>query len=77
MTATRDDLVERIEVALIDWKPVARPSELAELAELLLDAKEAKTDEDLRALDTHFRGLEAFIASRKTSSPGFNSPKKA
>lgn len=77
MSATRDDLVERIEVALVDWKSVARPSELAELAELLLDAKEASTDEDLRALDTQFRGLEAFIASRKTSSPGFKSPKEA
>ena len=76
MTATRDDLVERIEGALIDWKAVARPSELAELAELLLDAKEAKTDEELRALDAQFRGLEAFIASRKTSSAGFVSPKK-
>ncbi len=69
----RDDLTLRIEVALVDWKPFAQPYELAELAELLLDVKDADQAE-LAALEKQFSGLEKFVAARKASSGGFKSP---
>jgi hypothetical protein len=75
MTVDRDDLASRMEVALVDWKPLAQPHELAELAELLLDVKDA-ADGELEALEKQFSGLEKFMAARKASSAGFKSPAK-
>ncbi len=70
----RIDLIERIEAALVDWKPFAQPHELSGLAELLLDAKDAADAAELGRLDAQFRGLESFVASRKASSVGFLAP---
>lgn len=74
MTTTREDLIESIEIALTDWKPYAQPHELAELAELLLDAKDADEQGEVDRVDAQFRGLERFVESRKASSAGFPAP---
>jgi len=62
----RAQLVLDIEIALVDWKPVAQPHELAALAELLLDAKDAEPEE-LPQVEAQFRGLERFVESRRAS----------
>jgi len=74
MTTTREDLVENIEIALSDWKPYAQPHELTELAELLLDAKDAEDQGEIDRVESQFRGLERFVESRKASSAGFPAP---
>ena len=74
MTVDRDDLTLRMEVALVDWKPLAQPHELVALAELLLDVKDAADDVELEALEKQFLGLEKFVAARKASSGGFKPP---
>ncbi|HRG96545.1 MAG TPA: hypothetical protein PLR99_09870 [Polyangiaceae bacterium] len=62
----RAQLILDIEIALVDWKPVAQPHELSELAELLLDARDAGPDE-LPQVEAQFRGLERFVESRRAS----------
>ncbi len=72
---SRDDLLLRLEIALVDWKGHAQPHELAELSELLLDAKDADDQAELDRIDEQFCGLERFVASRKSSSSSFVPPK--
>jgi hypothetical protein len=73
---SRDDLLLRLEIALVDWKGHAQPHELTELSELLLDAKDADEQTELDRIDEQFRGLERFVASRKASSSTFVPPKR-
>lgn len=62
----RAQLVLDIEIALVDWRPFAQPHELASLAELLLDAKDAEEDE-VGQVEAQFRSLERFVESRRAS----------
>ncbi len=64
----REQLTLDLEVALVDWKGFAQPHELAQLAELLLDAKDAATELELEQLAAQFRSLERFVASRRAST---------
>lgn len=65
--ASQDELIEQIEIALVDWKSFAQPADLTELAELLLDVRDASDPDEIKRLEAQFQHLESFVASRKAS----------
>ena len=67
MSALRDSVVDEIEIALVELRGVAQPRDLAQLQELLLDAKEAEDAEQLQRIDTQARSLRAFCEGRRNS----------
>jgi hypothetical protein len=68
MSALRDSVVDEIEIALVELRGVAQPRDLAQLQELLLDAKEAEDAEQLQRIDLQARALRAFCEGRSASS---------
>ncbi len=67
MTELRDSVVDLIEIALVELRTVAQPRDLAQLSELLLDAKDATDDEQLRRIEEHAKSLRAFCEARRAS----------
>ena len=69
---TREDLVLAIEIALVELKGTAQPHELAQLNELLLDAKDAADgaagDAEVASISSQFESLRDFLKARKSSS---------
>jgi hypothetical protein len=66
----RDDVIESIEIAMADLRPIGQPRDLSQLAELLLDAKDAETDEQLHGIASQVASLRAFCEGRKQSGAG-------
>ncbi len=62
------ELIEHIEIALIEVKGVAQPNDIAELSSLLLDAREADSDEQCVAIRLQVDNLRKFCESRRMSS---------
>jgi hypothetical protein len=71
----RDEVIENIEVALVELKGIAQPRDLAELGELLLDAKDAHDAEQLQRIHEQAKSLRAFCEKRHTSSSGLRPQK--
>ncbi len=74
MGELQDQVVEFIEIALAELKGFAQPRDMAQLSELLLDAKEAEDAEQLRAVERQAKALRAFCESRRNS--GASTPPK-
>ena len=64
----KDDLIEHIEITLVEVKGVAQPNDMAELSSLLLDAREAESEEQRVAIRRQVDNLRAFCESRTMSS---------
>jgi hypothetical protein len=73
MSQLRDSVVEMIEVALIELRGIAQPRDLAQLSELLLDAKEAEDAEQLERIRAQAESLQRFCESRRASGVGMPS----
>jgi hypothetical protein len=65
----RDAVIETIEIALVELRPIAQPRDMAELNELLLDAKDAATDESLSRIATQVASLRKFCEGRHFTKP--------
>jgi hypothetical protein len=63
----RDEVIELIEVALVELKGIAQPRDLAQLRELLLDAKDADDSEQLMRILEQAKGLRKFCEGRHDS----------
>ena len=70
MSQLRESVVEMIEVALVELRGVAQPRDLAQLSELLLDAKETEDDEQLERIHEQAKSLRRFCESRRASGSG-------
>ena len=70
MSQLRDSVVDMIEVALVELRQVAQPRDLAQLSELLLDAKETEDDEQLERIQAQATSLRRFCESRRASGAG-------
>ena len=46
----KDELIEHIEITLVEVRGVAQPNDMAELNSLLLDAREAESEDQLDAI---------------------------
>jgi hypothetical protein len=68
MDRLRDAVVESIEIALVELRRLASPLEMAELAELRLDAKDADDEDQLLRIETHLAQLRAFCERRFEST---------
>jgi hypothetical protein len=64
MERLRDSVVESIEIALVELRRLAAPHEMAELSELRLDARDAESEAQLRAIEAHLEVLRAFCERR-------------
>jgi hypothetical protein len=65
--ALRDEVIELIEVTLVELKNIAQPRDLAELSELLADAKNTEDAEQLTRILEQAKSLRAFCESRHDS----------
>ncbi len=70
MSQLRDSVVDMIEIALVELRAVAQPRDIAQLSELLLDAKDAEDDEQLQRIQAQAKSLIAFCESRRASGAG-------
>jgi hypothetical protein len=70
MSQLRDAVVDTIEIALVELRQVAQPRDLAQLSELLLDAKDAEDDEQLERIHAQAKSLRKFCESRRASGSG-------
>jgi hypothetical protein len=67
MEALREEVIEAIEIARAELRPIAQPHEIAQLGELLLDAREATDEDQLRKISDQLRSLREFSESRHKS----------
>ena len=77
MTDARAQVLQEIDEATVALRGAALPHELAELAELRLDAEEASDLDQLARIRAHARGLRAFCEGRKRSSLRAHAVRKA
>lgn len=68
MENLREEVLEYIAVALVETRPMAQPRDLAALRELELDAKDAESEDQLRAILGQAQNLRAFCEDRKVST---------
>jgi hypothetical protein len=68
MGSLREDIIEEIECALVDLRPIAQPRDMAELNELLLDARDTEDPEQLERIAAQLEGLRRFCEARRRSS---------
>ncbi len=64
----KDELIEHIEITLVEVRGVAQPNDMAELNSLLLDAREAESEDQLDAIWRQVDNLRRFCESRRVSS---------
>jgi hypothetical protein len=76
MSELRESVVEMIEVALVELKGIAQPPDMAQLSELLLDAKETDDEELLGRIAAQVKSLRSFCEGRHDSDAGRMRPKK-
>jgi hypothetical protein len=70
VSALRDEVILTIEVALVELKAIAQPRDLAQLNELLADAKDAEDSEQLMRILEQAKSLRAFCEGRHDSGSG-------
>ena len=71
MDVLRAEVVESIEVALVELRGIAQPHEMAAMSELRLDAVDAQSEDQLRAIDSQLKSLRQFCESRKQSDSNY------
>jgi hypothetical protein len=70
VSALRDEVIMVIEVALAELKGIAQPRDVAQLSELLADAKDAEDAEQLTRIREQAKSLRAFCEGRHESGAG-------
>ena len=63
----RTEVVDTIEVAIVELRAIAQPRDIAELRELVMDANDAESQEQLEGILAHANNLIAFCEGRRLS----------
>jgi hypothetical protein len=71
---TVEEITEGIEAVMLELREVAQPHEIAQLYDLVNDAAQAQTPEQLRQIATQVKSLRAFCLSRTKSSGSYATP---
>lgn len=68
MVEARHEVIEFIEIAKVELKGIAQPRDIAELNELMLDANDAESEEQLSAIYAQAKNLREFCERRSKST---------
>ena len=71
MEERRAQVVEEIEIALVELRSIAQPHEIASLNELLFDAQDATSADQLEPIIEQVKSLRAFCENRHRSDANF------
>ena len=70
MSDLQESVVETIEIALVELRGIAQPRDIAQLSELLLDAKDTEDVEQLERIRQQVNALRSFCEGRHESGAG-------
>jgi hypothetical protein len=73
VNASREEVLEFIEVSLVELKGIALPRDLAELRELAMDVRDAEDLTQLKAIHEQAKNLRDFCERRARSTSAFPS----